>query len=316
MSFLTDLFKGNFGHLGQDIAHDPWGSAAAGIGTLGLGALALPALGGALGLGGAAGAGLGAAEAGAAGAGLAGGLTPGAEALAFAPAAAAGGGDIAALGGAGAAAGGDVLGGLGGAAGGAGGGGIGSGIMSFLSSNPGLLANLGIGLGGTLLAPKLSGMINKVPQQKELTELAGQEKQLGRQQQQLGTTLTSPLVTGQLPKVPSRRYRTQSMMRFPPPRRVTPVLVFRAPPWRPTQFQIQNQATQGRFAIAEQMAQTGLQATNQAANAMGLQDQIYAQLMNAQVAQDTALQQAIARMAAGAALGPAPIRRRRLRRRL
>lgn len=53
MSFLSDLIHGQFGHLGQDIAHDPFGSAAAGLGlgaaTFGLGDLLL---GGGLGLGG------------------------------------------------------------------------------------------------------------------------------------------------------------------------------------------------------------------------------------------------------------------------
>ena len=51
------------------------------------------------------------------------------------------------------------------------------------------------------------------------------------------------------------------------------------------------------------MAQTGGAAITTAANALNLQDQIYSQLMNAQVAQDASLQSAIARFAAGAAIG-------------
>lgn len=48
MSFLSDVFHGNFGNLGTDISHDPWGSAAVGgalaLGTAGLAAPAIGAL--------------------------------------------------------------------------------------------------------------------------------------------------------------------------------------------------------------------------------------------------------------------------------
>lgn len=69
MSFLTDLVHGNTGNLGNDISHDPWGTAGVVAGTAGLGLLAAPAIGGLLGLGGAEAAGAGAVGAEALGAG-------------------------------------------------------------------------------------------------------------------------------------------------------------------------------------------------------------------------------------------------------
>ena len=48
MSFFTDLFSGNFGNLGHDIFSDPAADIGLGIAGAGLGALALPAIAGAI----------------------------------------------------------------------------------------------------------------------------------------------------------------------------------------------------------------------------------------------------------------------------
>ena len=48
MSFFTDLFSGNFGNLGHDIFSDPVADVGLGIAGLGVGALALPAIAGAI----------------------------------------------------------------------------------------------------------------------------------------------------------------------------------------------------------------------------------------------------------------------------
>ena len=181
-----------------------------------------------------------------------------------------------------------------------------SGFGSFLSNNRGLLTSLGLPLAATAASPLLSHFINPVPQQAGLQQLQQQEASLANQQQQLGSTLTNPLVTGQLPPqaaqevsnavndaVSSTRARYASLGLTGSTMEADAIA------------NIQNQRSAITFNIAQQMATTGQQAVSQASTALGLQDQVYSQLMNAQVAQDTALQQAIARMAAGAALSSA-----------
>lgn len=189
---------------------------------------------------------------------------------------------------------------------GVGGGGI-SDFISKLGGNavkglesPGNLLALG------LAAPLLKQLISpaKIPQQQNLQNLQGTESQFAAQQNQLGTTLTNPLVTGQLPQGAEQAVSnaiqdaiTQTKSRY------ANLGLSGSTAETDAIANIQNQGTAQRFAIAEQMAQTGLNATSQAANTFGLQDQVFTALMNAQVQQDTALQQSLARFAAAAAGG-------------
>jgi len=70
---------------------------------------------------------------------------------------------------------------------------------------------------------------------------------------------------------------------------------------------IQNQATAMRFQIAENMAKTGLQATQESIQALGLESNIYSNLMKAQMDQDKSMSDMIGKFASsiGSALGSA-----------
>lgn len=178
------------------------------------------------------------------------------------------------------------------------------GIANYFKNNPGLLASLGIGAAGTLAAPKLSGLINKVPQQGNLDALAAQEKSLQGQQQQLGGELTQPLLTGNLPPEAAQSVSNAVNDAISTTKARYANLGLSGSTMEADAIaNIQNQKSALTFQIAQQMATTGQAALTGAANALGLQDQVYSQLMQAQVQQDAALQQAIASFAGAAASG-------------
>jgi len=182
-----------------------------------------------------------------------------------------------------------------------------SGLGNFFSNNKGLLTSLGLPLAAVGAAPFVSKLINPVPQQGALEQLAQQESSLASQQQQLSNTLTNPLVTGQLP--PQAQQQVQNAVNdaiSTTKARYANLGLTGSTAEADAISNIQNQSTAITFQIAQQMAQTGEAAIGQASNALGLQDQIYSQLMQAQVQQDTALQQAIARFAAASAIGNKP----------
>lgn len=180
----------------------------------------------------------------------------------------------------------------------------GGGISDWASNNKGLLASLGIGGAGILASPYLSKAINKVPQQGNLDALAAQERSLQGQQQATGAALIDPLLSGNLPA----GAKTQVDNAFQDAIGTTKAKYANLGLSGSTMeadaiASITKQKEALSFQIAEQMATTGQQALSGAANALGLQDTVYSQLMQAQVQQDTALQQAIASFAGAAALG-------------
>lgn len=177
-----------------------------------------------------------------------------------------------------------------------------TGIMGFLKSNPGLVASLGAGVAGTALSPMLSRLINKVPQQGNLDALAAQESGIASQQQQLSQTLTDPLTSGKLPTGAEQSVSTAINDAVSTTKARYANLGLSGSTMEADAIaNIQNQATGLRFNIAQQMAQTGEAAIGQASSALGLQDQVYNQLMSAQISQDNNLQTAIARFAGAAA---------------
>ena len=178
-------------------------------------------------------------------------------------------------------------------------GGIGSDIMSALKS---VGPSLGVGAIGTVLAPQLSKLINKVPQQDALGTLQSQEAALAASQQAYGSALQQPLLTGVLPPqqqqvvdnavndaIASTKARYANLGLSGSTMEADAI----------SQITSQKLAMQGQ--LESQMAALGQGAVSQASNAMGLQDQIYNQLMQTQVSQDNNLQNAIARFAGAAA---------------
>lgn len=182
----------------------------------------------------------------------------------------------------------------------------GGGILDYFKKNPALLASLGIGAGGIVASPVLSKIFNKVPQEAQLNQLAGQESALAAQQNNLGTTLTDPLVTGKLPSGAQQEVTNALNDAISTTKARYANLGLSGSTMEADAISnIQNQSTALTFQIAQNMATTGQAALTGAANALGLEDQVYTALMGAQVAQDTALKNAIAAFAGAAASGSA-----------
>lgn len=181
----------------------------------------------------------------------------------------------------------------------------GGGLMDFLSKNQGLAATLGIGGLGTVLGPKIAPLLSgKLPQQAGLDALRGQAQSIAQQQAGYGTQLEQPLLTGQLPGGAEQAVKNAVHdATVATKARYANLGLSGSTMEQDALNNIQDKATAQRFAIAEQMAATGQQATTQALQGLGLQDRVYTELMNAQLKQDQALQDAIARFASAAALG-------------
>lgn len=176
---------------------------------------------------------------------------------------------------------------------------LGQGALKSITSNP-----LGILAGA---APLIKQAISpaKIPQQAQLQGLAAQEQVLQAQQQQYGTALTSPLITGQLPSGAKQQVDNAVNDAISTTKaRYANLGLSGSTMEADAVSNIQNQSSALTFQIAENMAQTGQAALSGAASALGLQDQVYSQLMQAQVAQDNALQQAIANFASAASGAP------------
>lgn len=183
-----------------------------------------------------------------------------------------------------------------------------SGIPDWLSKNKNLLSLLGLGIGGELLGPGVSNALglNKVPGSGPLNQNAAQLGTLAGQQQQFGTTLEAPITTGVLPpgveaSVTNALHDAIQSVKS----RYANLGLTGSTMEADAIANLQNQTTAMRGTLETQMAQTGLSAMSQAATDLGLQDQIYSQLMQAQIAQDSALGGAIAKFAASAGAGAA-----------
>jgi len=171
----------------------------------------------------------------------------------------------------------------------------------LLGGNLGLTGVLGAGALAQLLA-KQGG----IPQQGNLDALAGTAQSTAAADRQLQKTLTDPLVTGNLP--PDAQQAVNNALNdaiATTKARYAQLGLSGSTMEQDAINAVKNQTTALTFQIAQQMANTGLQAGQQGLNALGLQDQIFNQLMNAQIAQDTALQNAIAQFASAAALSTA-----------
>jgi hypothetical protein len=153
-----------------------------------------------------------------------------------------------------------------------------------------------LGLGGLGAATMLLGRPKGIPQQGNLQNIAGEAGTQGQANQAYANQLESPLTTGVLPggaeqsvtnatndAITSIKSRYAQMGLSGSTQELDAINAAK------------DHATAMRFSIAQEMAQTGLSAGQQAVSDLGLQDQVYGQLMQAQISQDTALQNAIAR---------------------
>lgn len=178
----------------------------------------------------------------------------------------------------------------------------GGGLSSLFPAGSGnLAAILGLGLGGQLLAPSLMNALglNKVPQQGALESIAKQAQGLGASQQAYGTSLEQPLATGVLP-APQQAQVDQALESANAVTKSKFANLGLSGSTMEAEALAQNQQNSlaVQATIETQMAQTGQAAIGDAVSALGIQDSTIGQIMNAQVAQDTALQQSIGQFAA------------------
>jgi hypothetical protein len=170
-------------------------------------------------------------------------------------------------------------------------------IGSYLSNNAGALTLGGAGLAANLAAPMLAklGLTGSIPNQGALTGVANQAANAAGGANAYAGTLESPLTTGVLP-AGAQAQVTQALNDS-----ITSIKskyaslgLTGSTAEQAAISEAQSQSQQMTFTIAQQMAQTGIQAGNQATADLGLEGTIYNDLTTAQISQDTALQNAIA----------------------
>lgn len=182
------------------------------------------------------------------------------------------------------------------------------GAGSFFGNNAGLLALLGAGLGGELLAPKLANALGltNVPQQPQLTGIANQAQGIANQQFGTGTTLEQPLVTGVLPPDQQAQIDQGLNNAIGAIKGKYASLGLSGSTMETSAIADATQNAQViKGQIEQQMFQSGATAVSNALANMNLADSVYTQLLDAQVAQDNQLQQSIGQFASSLALGSA-----------
>jgi hypothetical protein len=139
------------------------------------------------------------------------------------------------------------------------------------------------------------GLTGSIPNQGALTGVAGQAANAAGNANAYAGTLESPLTTGVLPQGAQEQV-TQALNDS-----ITSIKskyaslgLTGSTAEQAAISEAQSQSQQMTFTIAQQMAQTGIQAGNQATADLGLEGTIYNDLTQAQISQDTALQNAIA----------------------
>ena len=161
------------------------------------------------------------------------------------------------------------------------------GLSGFLANNKGLLTSLGLPLAATAASPLISKFLNPVPQQAALNNLANQEASLASQQQSLSQTLTEPARYRAITPAGGQQVSNAVNDAISSTKaRYASLGLSGSTMEADAVANIENQRSAITFNIAQQMAQTS-KAAMIAYQALGLQDQVYSQLMNAQVAQDT-----------------------------
>ena len=180
----------------------------------------------------------------------------------------------------------------------------GGGIMDWIKANPVMAASLGIG--GGLLAKNALMPAAKLPQQDQLDSIAAQAQAMSAQNQALEQRLLDPLATGQLPAAQQAQVDQALQDSITSIKSKYAGMGMSGSTVEQDDINAaQQKALVLSGTLAEQMAQTGLSAGSQAATALQISGTIYEQLMQQQIQQDTALQQAIAAFAGQAAIAGA-----------
>jgi len=180
-----------------------------------------------------------------------------------------------------------------------------SSAMNWVKANPLMAASLGIG-GASLLARGVGNMIGGLPYQGPLKGAAGQAGQMASQLSAEGQGLLGPIQGGPLPDALEQRV-TNNLRDADAATKSRFAKLGLSGSTMETDAINHNRdlAQELRGTLALQLAQAGSQLLSIANQDLGIEAGIFQNLMNAQVAQDNALEQAIASFAGQAAMASA-----------
>lgn len=172
----------------------------------------------------------------------------------------------------------------------------GGGLAGLLGNNPDLFSGL-LGAGAGILGGMFGGS-KDIPFKDELTGVAGQAGGAAGSLMGTGTALTQGLLTGKLP-AGAQALIDQKL------KEATNTISGKYAQLGQTGStmeadalaNVQNQASEMQFKIAEDMARTGLQATGQSLQALGIESQVYSNLMQAQMKSDQSMSDTIGKFA-------------------
>jgi len=182
------------------------------------------------------------------------------------------------------------------------------GIGSFFKNNAGLLGLLGLGVGGQFLSGPISNALglNKVPGSQNLTNVAQQEGGVAGSQAAIGTQLQQPLATGTLP-APQQAAVDQALNDAigTIKGKYASLGMSGSTSEMSAIDAAKQEAEVSKAKIEAELFTAGTGAVNTATTALGLEGQIYQDLLNASLGQDKQLAQSISSFANALALGTA-----------
>jgi hypothetical protein len=176
-----------------------------------------------------------------------------------------------------------------------------TGIGNFAKNNAGMLGLLGLSAGAQLLNANKG-----LPYSQQQLQAAQQAQGIAGQQAKFARTTEQNLLSGTLPPGADAAVAkgTQDAIATIKGRYASMGLTGSTME-ADAIANAQQQATIQRFTIADQMAQTGVNALSSATQALNLEANVYNGIMNAVLAQDQNLANAISNFASSAALGTA-----------
>lgn len=184
----------------------------------------------------------------------------------------------------------------------------GSGTLNWLKANPLMAASLGVG-GASLLKSYL-GSKSALPYQPQLESAAGNLQQQGQELSGEGQGLLGPIQGGPLPPALEAQVTNSLNDAITTTKARYAQLGLSGSTMESDQIaNLQQQAEGMRGTLALQLAQAGNSLINTSASDFSSGANIYTQLMQTQISQDSALEQSIANFAGQAAMASALMNR-------
>ncbi len=180
-----------------------------------------------------------------------------------------------------------------------------SSAMNWIKANPMMAASLGLG-GISLVGRGLGNLIGGLPNQGALKGIAGQAGQMAAANAAQGQNLMGPIQGGPLPDALEQRVVNNLQSADAATKSRFASLGLSGSTMETDALNHnRNMAQELRGTLALQLAQAGTQLLSLANQDLGIESGIFQNLMNAQIAQDNALEQSIANFAGQAAMASA-----------